>query len=257
MKKYVCLLIILLCTHFAFSQVNSGKVIYKVNPPQQLNDYIDTSKTKVNQHVNSYFVRRYQNIKKATPYLIFNLSFNPNESFFSKANGMGNDNGMNIERIARATGARGNYYNNKKENLSLHQFQSSIFGKLIRVSADFNNLDWKIKKETKMISGYQCRKAIATIYDDPDKNIKKAVTAWFAPELPFQFGPLGHAGLPGLILGLELKHFYFYADKIELSKKAMKIQRPSKGKLITQEAFDKRSDKYSKMMMQRYEDTKN
>lgn len=54
-------------------------------------------------------------------------------------------------------------------------------------------INWELSSEKKVISGYKCQKAFGQyggrIYE-----------AWFAPDLPYTFGPWKLAGLPGLIL---------------------------------------------------------
>ena len=52
------------------------------------------------------------------------------------------------------------------------------------------------------------------------------------------FGPIGYAGLPGVILELEARNYKYYATKINLNpKKEIKITKPTKGKKVTQEEF--------------------
>src|SRR5690554_2570570 len=61
------------------------------------------------------------------------------------------------------------------------------------VGHDFPDLDWEIGEETKEIDGFFVQ-AARTSFGGRD------YTAWFAPELPFSFGPWKLHGLPGLIL---------------------------------------------------------
>ncbi|WP_419801149.1 GLPGLI family protein [Mucilaginibacter sp.] len=61
------------------------------------------------------------------------------------------------------------------------------------VEKPFNDLNWKIDKETKKIANLDCQKATAT-YNGRD------YIAWFTSSLPFQAGPWKLHGLPGLII---------------------------------------------------------
>jgi GLPGLI family protein len=44
------------------------------------------------------------------------------------------------------------------------------------------------------------------------------VTAWYAPDIPVRFGPIGYGGLPGLILELQNESATFYVTKINLNQ---------------------------------------
>jgi len=63
--------------------------------------------------------------------------------------------------------------------------------------------------------------------------------AWFAPAISVPFGPSGIGGLPGLILRTaSSKQFPAYAieaTEIRFFKKPLKIKKPQKGILRTQE----------------------
>ena len=65
------------------------------------------------------------------------------------------------------------------------------------------------------------------------------IVAWFAPSLPYGYGPKSFYGLPGLILELTRIRTTFLATKIVIEdKKELKIKFPV-GKTTTKEAFDK------------------
>jgi len=50
------------------------------------------------------------------------------------------------------------------------------------------------------------------------------VVAWFAPEIPYNYGPLGYYGLPGLILELQGYDFIIYAEEVKFNKKSPNIK---------------------------------
>src|SRR5699024_9759487 len=130
MKNAATLCFFFCCVQFSLAQIQSGEIIYKVRPPKSLEVYTDTSKMETSSRVKMFFVRRYRNIKNTAQHLRFSLLFNKNESRFQKEPGMANDNGMDIEKAARATGVYGLYYVNNEENLSLNQYSSPLLGKL-------------------------------------------------------------------------------------------------------------------------------
>ena len=73
---------------------------------------------------------------------------------------------------------------------------------LYHITQVYEKHPWILSEDTQTIAGYSCRKAsydyTYTDLDDVDKTVH--VTAWYAPDLPYSYGPAGFDGLPGLIL---------------------------------------------------------
>lgn len=96
--------------------------------------------------------------------------------------------------------------------------------------------DWEIGQETKNIQGYTCYKAIRKELNTRHRNPKnKYLTyiAWFTPDIPAPYGPIGNGGLPGLILQLEKPNLVVYtAEKIKLNTGKLKIPKIKDGKRI-------------------------
>ena len=66
------------------------------------------------------------------------------------------------------------------------------------------------------------------------------VTAWYTPQIPVANGPGEYAGLPGLILELNVYRTTILCSKIVLNpKESEKIEPPTKGKEVTREEYNK------------------
>jgi len=137
------------------------------------------------------------------------------------------------------------------------------------------NFEWKLENETKMIGNHLCLKATtekvvrndmnrfkrfskktADEKTDSTKVItpkKTKITAWYSPEIPVSNGPAEYGGLPGLILQLDAGNLQMLCTKIVLnSKEKAEIIVPTKGKEITQKAYDKVVEEKVKEMRSRY-----
>ena len=75
---------------------------------------------------------------------------------------------------------------------------------LYHVIEPYVKYDWQLHDTTQAVAGYSCRKATYeyTFVDLDDVEKRVHVTAWYAPDLPYPYGPAGYDGLPGLILEL-------------------------------------------------------
>lgn len=234
MKKYFLIFLNLLLISPLFAQKGSGEITYQIKPPENVTQFIDT--TGQVDSFKDWIFQQYGEIKKTAPYLKFELKFDQKEALFDHSKTMVSDSGMDLEFVAEASGAAGKYYSNMQENLNLHQFKYN--NKIWIVKTALDKLDWEIGKEIKKIQGYTCKKA--TAISDYTNNFKNdtEITAWFCPELPFQYGPRGITGLPGIILELEYNHYTYTAEKVELSENEdAKIKRPKKGKILTQDEY--------------------
>ncbi len=91
---------------------------------------------------------------------------------------------------------------------------------------------WQITSDTMRIGGFMCYRAI-------NDNGRSIVEAWFTPEIPVSDGPRDYYGLPGLILKVKEGNKSIEATRIWQEKKNVSIEKPDKGKKLTQEEFDK------------------
>ena len=104
---------------------------------------------------------------------------------------------------------------------------------------DTINKKWQIYSESKEKFGYKCYKAKCTKTVINEKGIfKNDVIAWFCPEIPFQFGPLGYGKLPGLIFELQTKYALFGIKSIVLDSNEAIMKVDNKRVLIKKEDFE-------------------
>ncbi|WP_448634820.1 GLPGLI family protein [Pedobacter panaciterrae] len=89
------------------------------------------------------------------------------------------------------------------------------------------HVSWKIMHDIRIISGFECRKAIGRINDTV------YVVAFYTDEILLRGGPEGFNGLPGMILGLAIPRLNttWFATKVDaFTNFNNEIQPPNKGK---------------------------
>lgn len=228
--KTVLFFIIAITMVNSFGQSLSGKVIYKI----QLVGYGDVNNDPQYKELNESIIKT-ANKQTAT------LTFNSNQSSCVLDKNLildGDNNSESIlsQKIAFIEINGNNYFLDKIKNKVLLQNNEGIL-----IEKKYEKLDWKITTESKTIDGYLCYKAIYFMKFINRKGIEAniPIIAWFAPSLPYSYGPKYFNGLPGLILVLEDRKTTFLASSIQISNiKEVKIDFP-KGKNISQEDYDK------------------
>lgn len=93
-------------------------------------------------------------------------------------------------------------------------------------------VQWKILQDVRNIAGYECRKAIGTIYDTI------YVVAFYTDKILLRGGPEGFGGLPGTILGLAIPRYHatWFATKVDaFVDHRTELIPPVKGKKIESE----------------------
>ena len=114
-------------------------------------------------------------------------------------------------------------YNDDKYNN-----QKNIFGNLISVSDSIPKLKWRITADNRVIAGFNCRKAVAIIFDSV------YVFAFYTDEIMISGGPCSINGLPGMILGITIPRLYtsWIATKVMLNDVDESIIKPVAAKKI-------------------------
>lgn len=238
MKKYI-LFLIFLCLSIlpTQAQIASGEVVYKVTIDEKMTDSI-LNQNNISPELKGALEALFDRQLKTTPYLFYHLEFNSEESCFYIPNTMRNDNNLDLKKTAGNI-ADGLYYIDLEKKKSYHQF--SYVTSDLTVTHPINKFDWSISKETKNIQGYRCFKATTT--HKPDVGLGGKITAWFTPDIPFQFGPLVYAGLPGLILELKQGYYIFTANDIDLSEKEINIKKLKKGQTVTSQEVEQEKNR--------------
>jgi GLPGLI family protein len=216
MKNKINIIFTLFTIFSCFAQ-QSGRVVYEIKS-------IDLE-IKDNPNATEA-VETVRSVIEIAKNQTFTLEFNASQSKFTMNESMNSDENKNFKfytTLAKISHTSVDYYLNKKEKILI---QKQTSGELL----EYKNfeIDWQITKETKNIDGYLCYKAINEI-KETNRN-KQVITteyvAWFAPSLPFSFGPKNFSGLPGLILEMKVNNTTFLATKINLQEKEIKIEFP-------------------------------
>lgn len=222
--KYV-LTLLLFITNLVIAQ--SGQIVYSVHINSNANDV----KFEQKEFLATL-------IEKANSQE-FLLVFNATSSNFNMIEGMNSvsaydDKIINIAKLA-FTSAADIYY----DKVNQIEFSKKTDGTILKNTTLTTN--WEIQTESKIISSYLCYKAILNIpfINRFGESRVNEITAWFAPTLPYSFGPKHYYGLPGLILETTENKTTFLAIKITLNSEQIDIDFP-KGKTITKEEYDKK-----------------
>ena len=127
--------------------------------------------------------------------------------------------------------------NSSSENVIYSQLDSSksvsqkkVFEQIFLVEDSTRKIQWKITDETRMIAGFQCRRANAIIMDTV------YVVAFYTDDIITSGGPESFNGLPGMILGISLphKHVSWFATKVSAAPiTASQFKNPIRGKKVT------------------------
>ncbi len=78
----------------------------------------------------------------------------------------------------------------------------NIFGSVFSIKDSLKAVEWRFSNESRVIAGFNCRKAIGKIYDSV------YVFAFYTDEITISGGPCSITGLPGMILGMTIPRLY-------------------------------------------------
>lgn len=270
MKKNILKILILtfITTSISISAQNiKGLAYYKTKRKVDLQldhtQVSDEQKKLINERLKKQFERTYILTfeKEASTYTMEETLEFPSS----------NSNGMQI-RMVGGPGDSNLYKNTKTRNYSNEQ---NLFGKQFLIKDTLESLDWKLEDASKIIGKYLCFKATAVrevensdarfanseneiSSDSIAPTIERTITAWYTTDIPINHGPSEFWGLPGLILELnDGDNMQYICNKIVMHTKS-NISEPTKGKIVSQEEFDKiRNQKIEEMRKNRGREGRN
>ncbi|MBL7728930.1 MAG: GLPGLI family protein [Dinghuibacter sp.] len=81
-------------------------------------------------------------------------------------------------------------------------FRKDLLGNVLVVNDSLQNFKWKILPEIRIIAGFECKKAVAVMYDSV------YVVAFFTTDIIHSSGPEIFCGLPGMILEIAIPRLF-------------------------------------------------
>jgi GLPGLI family protein len=222
MRKIILITLIGLVSFSVLAQKKSGKISYKIANV----DFVDKG-------TNADITATNDAAKKQ----LYQLNFNQTIVNFFLPETLSRENGSDFHNtLAKILVSQYDYYIDHPNKIIL---ELSSDGTIIK--KELIKLPWNITSEGKMIDQYQCYKATYTFeYLARNQKMKtRVITAWFAPSLPYSYGPKDYYGLPGLILELTDRDITFLVSKIELFDSEVEIKLPN-GKRIDENTYLKK-----------------
>lgn len=209
-KKILCAGIIFLFTYQAHAQISSGRIVFERRTNLKKRFGNDPRMGKFITEENKYRVEN------------FELFFNDSTCVFRPLPDEEPAEGMMKYLTTRNTV----YQNiNKQEKFII----MDLWGNNAYIKDSIDSRQWKITENSRVIGGYNCRKAIW------EMNDSTRIYAWFSVDIVPSMGPEGFGGLPGAILGLATEDggvVYFAKDVKPMDPPAGVLNYDSKGKDI-------------------------
>jgi GLPGLI family protein len=203
-KAILFLIPVFFCGGELLGQITSGKIVFE-------------RKTNLYKKFKDDNVREWLKDEDKSKVDFFELYFNDSLSAFKPQ-----ESDLR-ERMSWATSKNTIYQNfDTKSTLSI----KSVWGEALYVQDTLRKREWKITDSKRVISGYNCRKAIW------EMNDSTRIYAWYADDIVANVGPESFCGLPGAILGLATEDggVIYFAKSIEVIKPELAILIPKKGK---------------------------
>lgn len=219
--KNIISLLLLIVVFSSYSQTRGGEAKYTVTLVEREKDEIYKSLTSM-----------YQNAESSVEHLSFILNFDTSNScFFIEDNEVPLDSDLGVASFLVG------FSSQKIWNDSQFFYKLPKVGYraketyLMKNPAQFN---WEISNETKKIDGFVCYKATGSIQSG---NNTKPLIAWFCPDIPYSFGPLGIGGLPGLVLELNTQEATFGLKSLRLDENILVEPFPENSRILTDDEY--------------------
>jgi len=269
MKLLVTLVVTLIST-ISFAQNISGKAYYESKTTVKMDEI---GRKDMDENMKKMIAERMKQYLEKT----YILTFNENESIYKEEEKLETGAGGGMMSMMMGSFSPGVQYKNLETKQILEERE--FFGKQFLINDTIPQLEWTLEKESKQIGQYVAFKATAVQKIDANdltmarrrggddkkaKNEKEAtetktdstevkdpfdeieipkeviVTAWYTPMIPVKNGPGEYAGLPGLILELNVYRTTILCSKIVMNPKESEvIKAPKKGKEVTRAEYNK------------------
>lgn len=125
--------------------------------------------------------------------------------------------------------------------------QRDLMGRMFLVKETVSPEKWKFTNRQKNILGMPCQEAYRM-------DEKDSVTAWYTTAIPVSGGPKDFAGLPGMILEVNVgDNVSIKATRVDHTEDvAKKIKAPTKGKAVTEAEYNKLSEEKIKELQKEF-----
>ena len=266
MKNLLTILCMLCITSAVNAQKFQGKAIYKTHRQMDMNlsgggngpSMSDDQKAKMKAMMMKQFQKT------------FTLVFDKTSSIYKEEKKLnaptaGSRGGMNVVmQVVGGGGGSDILYKNIKQNKFINK--TEIMGKRFLIKDKLPTYEWKLSGETKNIGIYTCYKATYTRKEDrtsmnvvdgkvseKTEKVDVITTAWYTPKIGVSNGPGNYAGLPGLILEIKEGKLTIVCSEIIMNpSEKIVIEKPKKGKVVSQAEYTKIMDKKNKEMMEKF-----
>ena len=268
--KLLVTLVVTLISIISFSQNISGKAFYESKTTVKMDEI---GRKDMDENMKKMIAERMKQYLEKT----YILTFNGNESIYKEEEKLETGAGGGMMSMMMGSFSPGVQYKNLETKQILEERE--FFGKQFLINDTIPQLEWTLEKESKQIGQYVAFKATAvkqidandltmarrrksddkkvedekeatetktdsTEVKDPFDEIEVPkeviVTAWYTPMIPVKNGPGEYAGLPGLILELNVYRTTILCSKIVMNpKEAEEIKAPKKGKEVTRAEYNK------------------
>lgn len=223
MKRIFILALISICINSTFAQKNSYVVLYEST--KNIGEKLEQIPPAFREQVKAQL---------AVPEF-FELTITENESFYKKVDKKVSESDpmltSNVKISITEKGVSSSNIFIVLGKTPKYVKEAVVLGKSFLISDDLKKINWELTDETKKIGNHTVRKAMSG-------EGEYYIEAWYAPELPFPYGPDKYWGLPGLIIELKTNVFYYIATEIQKTD-IKKITPPTQGKKVTEEELEK------------------